>query len=132
MIVEMLIIVLCVLGAAIGTVQADCYPGDTVYTSIVQEIYHGVTSDNIRLDSSNQPSGSINRQQLCNILTDHHNNGRNPNQQLTNKDFLGFVSVSPAACTNALTYTQGYNSILGWQQWASYHSGNWYAKSQTF
>ena len=130
----MWITLLCVLGA-VGYAQADCYPGDTTYTAIVQEIYHDVTSDNIKLDGGpDQPSGIINRQQLCDILTNHHNYGMNTGQSQTNGQYLGYASahISSSACTTALTFTQGYNSISGWQQWAGYHSGNWYGNSQQF
>ena len=129
----MLITLLCVLGA-VSYAQADCYPGDSTFNAIVQEIYHSVTSDNIKLDGSNQPSGSINRQHLCSILTNHHNYGKNTDagQWQTNRQYLGYVSVSQSACTNALTYTKGYNSIYGLQQWAGDHSGNWYTKTHKF
>ena len=33
---------------------------------------------------------------------------------------------------NALTYTNGYNSLSGWQAWAGYHSGTWYGTTQMF
>ena len=130
----MWITLLCVLGV-VGYAQADCYPGDTTFNAIVQEIYHGVTSDNIKLDGGpDQPSGTINRQQLCDILTNHHNYGKNSaaGQWRTNRQYLGYVSVSPSDCTDALTYTKGYNSISGLQQWAGDHSGHWYTKTQRF
>ncbi len=107
-----------------------CYPGDTIYTGIVQDIYHSVTADNIVLSGPNQPRGAITRQQLCSILTNHHNNGIiSPEQSLTNKEFLDEVIVGQSSCANALIYTQGYDSISGWQQWAGYHSGNWYSSN---
>lgn len=118
-----------ILGVA-GYVSADCYPGDTIYNSILQEIYHGVTSDNIKLTS--RDSIPINRRDLCDILTTHHNSDKNAVQSQTNKEFLGFVSVSLTDCRNALTYTQGYNTVSGWQKWAGYHSGTWYAYTQQF
>lgn len=128
---RLIIPVMCILGLA-EYVRADCYPGDTIYTSIVQEIYHGVTSDNIVLASQNGGS-PITRSSLCNVLTAHHNFGKNPPYQLeTNKDFLGSLSVSVSQCKDALTYTQGYNSILGWQAWAGYHSGFWYSTVERF
>ena len=127
---------MCVLGA-VSYAQADCYPGDTTYTAIVQEIYHGVTSDNIKLEGGpDQPSGTINRQQLCIILTNHHNYGKNTaaGQWQTNRQYLGYTSavINLSACTNALTYTQGYYSLSDWQQWAGYHSGDWYGASTRF
>lgn len=47
------------LAAMAAYVQADCYPGDVAYT---QEIYHGVTSDNIRL--SHNGGSPISRRSL--------------------------------------------------------------------
>lgn len=127
-----IILVIGILGVA-EYAQADCYPGDTIYTSIVQEIYHGVTSDNIVLTSQNGGS-PITRNSLCNILTAHHNFGmnQNANQLQTNRDFLGSLGVSVSQCTNALTYTQGYNSKSGWQAWEGYHSGYWYSTLERF
>lgn len=122
-------IVLISLLGVVGYVQADCYPGDTTYTAIVQQIYHGVTSDRIQL--SFHGSGLMTRRQLCSILTNRHNNGKNPGQSQTNRDYLGLATISVSQCQNALTYTQGYNSIAGWQQWAGYHSGNWYPNTGT-
>ncbi len=116
---------LFLLGTA-GYVHADCYPGDTAYTAIIQNVYHGVTSDNIVLSGTDQLPGTINRKQLCDRLTSHHNNGINTGMAKTNQDFLGNGYISSSQCQNALTYTQGYNSITGWQRWDGYHSGKWY------
>ena len=129
----MWITLLCILGA-LGYAQADCYPGDTAFTAIVQEVYHGVTSDSINFEafSSDQPSGSITRQHLCSILTNHHNNGRNPGQLQTNRDYLRYVTVSESKCIQALTYPQGYDNINGWIQWRGSHSGYWYSKMGQF
>lgn len=114
----------------IGQVQADCYPGDSAFTNIVQEIYHGVTSDNIILTYlGNTP---MSRSALCNILVNHHNYGRNPGQSQTNKAYLGYLHIFQSTCVNALTYTNGYSTIAGWQAWAGYHSGNWYSETQAF
>ena len=111
----------CVL-AFIGYARADCYPGDINYSIIVREVYHSVTSNNIKFNDS-----SVSRQQLCSILTDHHNNGKNQGQSQTNRDYLGYVTVNQSACTKALTHTQGYKNISGWQQWAGNYSGYWYS-----
>ena len=105
---------------------ADCYPGDDANTAIILDLYHGVTSDNIVLTGTSQPSGMLDREQLCSILTNHHNNGINPGQSQTNKDFLRSAFVAQHDCVQALTYTEGYESLSGWQQWAGYHSGHWY------
>ena len=106
----------------------DCYPGDSAYTEIVQQIYRGVTSDSILLTGPDQPKS---RYQLCSTLTNHHNSGKNPGQMETNSEFLGQVTVTQTACAHALIYTQGYNDISGWQQWAGYHSGNWYSSENS-
>ncbi len=113
-------------------VQADCYPGDSNYTTIVQEIYHDVTSDDIVFNSRKEGStvDSLTRRQLCSNLANLHNHGSNPGQSQPNSDFLGHVTVSQPVCTNALTYTQGYETIAEWQRWAGYHSGKWYTESQ--
>ena len=108
-----------------GYARADCYPGDTAYTSIVQDIYHDATSDKIQLSGSDQPAGTISRYHLCSILRQHHNYGKNPGQSDTNSEFVG-ITMEQSACTNALYYPKGYNGISGWQQWAGYYSGNWY------
>ncbi len=116
---------LFLLGTA-GYVHADCYPDDTAYTSIIQSVYHGVTSDGIQLSGTNQLSGTIDRQDLCTRLTSHHNSGTNNGMTQTNSEFLVNGAISEPECRDALTYTQGYNSIAGWQLWDGYHSGNWY------
>ncbi len=115
---------LFLLGTA-GYVHADCYPGNAAYTAIIQNVYHGVTSDNFRLTGTDQLPGFITRKQLCDRLTSHHNYGKNTGMAQTNRDFLGRY-ISSSQCQNALTYTKGYNSIAGWQLWDGYHSGKWY------
>ena len=124
-----LISLICVLGV-LGHANADCYPGDTAFTNIVQEIYKGVTSDNIIL--TYHGSGSMSRNTLCSTLVNHHNYGKNPGQSQTNRQFLGYQYISQSSCVNALTYTSGYYTSAGWQSWAGYHSGKWYAKTQIF
>ena len=121
----------CVLGA-IGYAHADCYPGDTAYSSIVQEIYSGVTHDNIVLTFHG--SSPMNRQTLCSTLVNRHNNGKNSlaGQVQTNKDYHGYLPLTQSSCVNALTYTSGYNSLAGWQNWAGDHSGNWYGTTTQF
>ena len=127
---KQIILLMCVLqGTLVSYVQADCYPGDTAYTQIVQEIYHGVTSDNIKL-SAHGPGG-LYRSALCHTLTSQHNIGLNPGQPMSNSNFLG-TTIPQYACENALTYTTGYNSLFGWQTWAGHHSGTWYGYTQQF
>ncbi len=48
---------LFLLGTA-GYVHADCYPGDTAYTSIIQSVYNGVTSGGFQLSGTDQLSGT--------------------------------------------------------------------------
>lgn len=74
---------------------------------------------------------AMSRNTLCIILVYRHNNGKNPGQSQTNKDYLG-QSIGLYSCVNALTYTNGYSSLAGWQDWAGYHSGNWYATHKIF
>ena len=40
---------LVLIFGTLGYASADCYPGDVAYNKIIQEIYKGVTSDNIVL-----------------------------------------------------------------------------------
>lgn len=120
---------LLLIAGTLGYASADCYPGDAAYTNIVQEIYRGVTFDNIVLTFFS--STPMNRRALCSILVSNHNNGKNPGQNLTNRDYLG-VYVTQSNCVNALTYTTGYSSLAGWQAWAGYHSGKWYSKTKIF
>ena len=121
---------MCILSVC-GYALADCYPGDTIYTSIVQEIYKGVTHDNIIVTFHDHGNTPLTRNTLCNILVYRHNNRKNPGQSQTNKDYLG-QSIGLYSCVNALTYTNGYSSLAGWQDWAGYHSGNWYATHKIF
>ena len=101
-------LVIC-LAAVAGYVQADCYPGDVAYTKIVQDIYHGVTSDNIRLASYGDGNSAISRHTLCNTLVTHHNYEKShPTQSETNRDFLGNLYISTLRCTNALKATTVY------------------------
>ena len=109
--------------------SADCYPGDVAYNKIIQEVYSGVTSDNIIL--SYHGSSPMNRRDLCSILVNNHNYGKNPGQGQTNRNYLG-VLITRSACVNALTYTTGYDSLAGWQKWDGYHKGKWYSKTTTF
>ena len=111
-------------------VDADCYPGDAQFTAIVQEIYKGVTSDRIR---GLRGQGILTRSQLCSMLVRNHNNGRhyNSGQTKTNLDFLG-QSVSHSSCVSALVYTNGYDGIDGWNNWAGRLSGTWWSSDQSF
>lgn len=123
-------LLISVLGT-LSYVQADCYPGDTQYTQIVEEIYHGVTSDRISLSAHD--SSSITRRALCEILIERHNEGTNPGMNgRTNRNYLGpgRRSYIPLyKCLIALTYTRGYETIAGWEKWSGYHSGTWYKTS---
>ena len=121
--------------------QADCYPGDTIYTNIVQEIYKGVTTDTTILDHFTDPGTCatpmpIDRQTLCAVLVSQHNFGKNSDagQTKTNKDYLANGCGQPiplSTCVNALTYTQGY-SASDWEDWAGQHSGYWYQETRKF
>ena len=120
---------LLLIFGTLGYASADCYPGDVRYNKIIQEVYSGVTSDKIVL--SYHGSSPMNRQDLCSILVDNHNYGKNPGQGQTNRNYLG-VLITQSACVNALTYTTGYDSLAGWQKWDGYHKGKWYSKTTTF
>lgn len=127
----MIILALFLLGA-LESARADCYPGDATYSGIVQQIYTGVTHDNIALSfHGNTP---LTRQSLCQVLVNRHNYGRNlvTCQQQTNRQYLQNLYISVPSCVSALTYTRGYNSPAGWNKWDGYHSGIWYGKSQHF
>ena len=118
---------LLLIFGALGYASADCYPGDVAYNKIVQEIYKGVTSDNIVLTYLGD--SPISRRDLCSILVNNHNYGKNPGQGQTNRNYLG-VLITQSACVNALTYTTGYNSLVGWQKWDGDHKGKWYSKTE--
>ena len=131
---------LCTLigATSVRYAQADCYPGDSAYTSIVQEIYKGVTMDNIILDhfTTCATPMAIDRQTLCALLVSQHNFGKNSDagQTQTNKDYLANGCGQPiplSTCVNALTYTQGYSSS-DWEVWAGKHSGYWYQETVNF
>ena len=126
-------LILLVVLKLCGLIYADCYPGDSQYTAIVQEIYKNVTSD--RINGLRGYSNSLTRSQLCNLLVNNHNNRRlsASGQRYTNQQFLGQL-VSVSSCVNALTYTNGYDTNNGWMKWAGYHSGTWWSSynSQSF
>ena len=54
----------------------------------------------------------MSRKDLCTVLVNNHNYGKNPRQEQTNRNHLG-VLITQSACVNALTYTTGYNSLAG-------------------
>ncbi|NOZ54861.1 MAG: hypothetical protein GXP08_17290 [Gammaproteobacteria bacterium] len=110
------------------TAFADIYPGDTIYSNIVQEIYHDVSADTISLSFNDSIS---NRTELCANLTSRHNSQTNPGQNLTNAAFIG-VPVSMNDCLMALWFSAGYSSAAGWNFWAGDHSGFWYDENQIF
>jgi hypothetical protein len=103
--------------------MADIYPGDTAYNAIVQNIYHGVSADNINLvyDQSIHT-----RTQLCVKLTDQHNNGTPGVATQTNAALIN-QTITVADCLNALWFSQGYNSSTGLAAWKGNLSGSWYA-----
>ena len=121
------IVVLLVVLKLCGLTNADCYPGDTQYTAIVQEIYRKVTSD--RISGLRGYPNPLTRLQLCNLLVNNHNNGYLPasGQRYTNSYFLT-QSVSVSSCVNALTYTKGYDTSSGWMKWAGRHYGKWWSR----
>ena len=83
----MFICLLALLGIKFQYARADCYPGDIRYTELVQNMYHGVTSDSIALEAHLPPT--LTRGDLCTILVDRHNSHTNPGQTNTNAVFLG-------------------------------------------
>ena len=121
-----IVMVLFVVVKLCGLAYADCYPGDTQYTAIVQELYKSVTSDRINLRGY---SHSLTRSKLCKLLVNNHNNGYLPRsgQANTNKDFLG-QSIPESTCVDALTYTKGYDTQNGWKKWAGNHHGTWWSR----
>ena len=122
-----IVIVLLVVLKMCGLTYADCYPGDSQYTTIVQGLYNKVTSD--RISGLRGFPNSLTRSQLCNLLVHNHNNGslRASGQRQTNQGFLG-QSVSVSSCVNALTNTQGYATRSGWNKWAGRHYGKWWSR----
>jgi len=110
-------------------VSADCYPGDTQYSAILQEINDMVTSDNI---IGLWGYSTLTRSQLCSLLVINHNSGQiQSSQTSTNSNFLG-QAISLSACVNALTNPTGYDTDQGWKKWAGHHVGTWWSHSQTF
>ena len=122
-----IVIVLLVVLKLCGLTYADCYPGDSQYTAIVQGIYKKVTSD--KISGLRGYPNPLTRSQLCNLLVNNHNNGylRASGQSYTNQRFLG-QSVSVSSCVNALTYTKGYDTQSGWIKWAGRHNGKWWSR----
>lgn len=102
-------------------VLADVYPGDTAYSKIVQDVYHSVSSDRIRMDWK---TNIRTRPQLCQELVKRHNNTA-PVGGKTNASFLG-VEITVNDCLNALYYSKGYKNASGWQAWAGQHQGTWF------
>ena len=121
------ITVLYLLGLLACHARADCYPGHQQYNIILQSLFQSVTQDNmIVLSGPNQPVGSfgyLDRNDLCSILTDHHNSGSNSGQLHTNKDFLGGIPIGLTDCVTALSFPTGYTSATGLDQWTGYHTG---------
>ena len=109
---------LFLLGTA-GYVHADCYPSDTAYTAIIQNVYHGVTSNNFRLTGSDQLPGFITRKQLCDRLTSHHNNGKKhwngKNKPRLSWKWLHFV-LSMSRCSHLHSRLQQHHwlAAMGW------------------
>ena len=121
------IVVLLVALKLCGLAYADCYPGDSQYNAIVQELYRNVIRD--RISGLRGYPNPLTRLQLCNLLVSNHNNGylRASGQSYTNQRFLG-QSVSVSSCVNALTNTQGYTTQSGWITWAGSHHGKWWSR----
>ena len=78
--ISILAVVLTLLSVYTQTINADCYPGDTQFTAIVQEVYKQVTSDRI---SGLRGYGSLEltRAQLCSLLVRNHSDS----EQWSNK-----------------------------------------------
>ena len=95
--------VICVMSAVTMiltkplAVWADVYPGDTAYSRIVQNVYRGVTSDNIRMGWK---SDIRTRPQLCQTLVRRHND-RAPARNITNASFIG-ATITVGECLDAL------------------------------
>jgi len=127
-----LVAVFTLLGTYSQLADADCYPGDTQFTAIVQEVYKKVTSDRI---SGLRGYGSyeLTRTQLCSLLVQNHNSGliQSRGQTRTNNNFLG-QAISLSSCVNALVYTKGYDTDEGWRRWAGTLSGTWWSNYGLF
>jgi len=109
---------------------SDNYPGDAAYSNLVQTVYGGVTSDSISMALHNG-GATQSRTAVAQILVDRHNNRQNSGQAQTNADFLG-TSFTVQEVVDALTFTKGYPSSVGWAQWAGNHSGTWFDENQQF
>ena len=105
--------------------MADIYPGDAAYSAIVQDIYLGVSADNIDMQYDNS---IVTRTDLCTILTNQHNNGTPGAASQTNASLIN-QTISLSDCLNALWYSQGYNSSAGLAAWKGDLSGTWYAEN---
>ncbi len=113
-----------------NTVLADIYPGDTVYTEIIQELYYSAVNNDINM--TRDPS-ITSRNALCQLLVDRHNNGYNSNagQAQTNADFIDH-DLSVSDCIVALQFPTGFGSPDKLEFWAGRHQGKWYDVSQHF
>ena len=118
---------------------ADRYPGDAAFEEIRQEVYGGITSDNIRMDFNRS---IVTRNQLCRTLVNRHNTNRvtyreddEPNGRIltttTNASFIG-VSLTELDCLNALWFSDGYDSSAGWRAWAGNLVGTWFNDERFF
>jgi len=107
-----------------GPVLADQYPSsDATYTRIAQDVYHGVSADNIAMDFDNSIRT---REQLCDKLINKHNNAKPAGAKLNNALYIG-ESMDRDTCLNALWYSKGYAGPKGLRNWAGEMTGTWYA-----
>lgn len=109
----------------LSAAQADIYPGDMVYSNLVQDIYHDISSDNINLAYDNNYAD---RSELCQKLIDQHNNQTPGAATQTNASFIG-ETISLANCENALWYSNGYTSHSDLEAWSGLMTGTWYDES---
>lgn len=115
----------------VGNAQADQFPSN--FSSLVQQLYHSVTSDDIeltRIANENLNKDLRTRKALCNELVVRHYFSTAPGMTQTNRAYSG-VSPTASQCVNALTYTNSYTGDRGsrWYDWAGAHSGFWYEGS---
>ena len=110
--------------------MSDTYPGDRDYTRIIDDMRGRVAADRISMQYW-QGGAALSRSQVCQLLADRHNNGRNAGQGQTSAAFLG-LSVTSGDCLNALSLTRGYPPAAGLTAWAGHYQGTWYAERQQF
>jgi len=133
----------------------DEYPGDDRFTEILQEMLRKIMQDNIDFtghwlgdgsgyastplagdaaklgkaitgrDAQNQPH-PLSRQDVCKLLVERFNTGKNPGMTQTNAQFSGCGQLTEADCSAALTNPQGFTAPHNWDKWKGSHRGTWY------